>query len=278
MPQMLMTPLIKQEEAEYEMTITPDLQRIIREGMKAGEREQQLRFLTDEEGEVVLDDHNNPVPRPTLQLRNFAVSPDYHVQLPKDTAWFWNVKQVVDHILKTEVEQGLIVKDSRSKSTTNTERKTMGGKRVILRGGSGKKGGAPAKASKDKPSITRPSKSGGKKGNGKAPAGLPKGDDSGQSTMDVSAIANAIAEEVTGRVVEAVMKNVSEKFAEVESAIAEARQSGIEAASILHDVFVQVFNVVDEQVDGLSLPTFEECFDKDDKIFCYLSSEDDSGN
>ena len=107
---------MKEKEAQQEQLANeaPDLASIIRQGMTSEEREYQLRYQTDDSGEVVLAADNQPLARPAQEIRAFAVSPNFHIQMSKHMVWFNTLDLVLKHIIESELEQGLITKSKRT--------------------------------------------------------------------------------------------------------------------------------------------------------------------
>ena len=299
------------EEEEHEMMQTPDLASIIPEGMTVSEREHQLKFRTDEEGNTELDEDGEPVVRASYELRNFAISPDYHIQLDQNVGVFWDHKQVLNHIIKTELEEGLITKDSKagsknsapSKATSSRETKTMAtGKRVILRrGGKGKtEEKAPAKTGKAATTTKKTTtvKKGGKAASTKTPnkAAAPA-DTAAPGGFDMEALIDAIVPRVS-EVVEARLAAVDEKLNEVIGYVEDTKATGLDAVTLLHDVMAQSIMAMNGNINSLAgnligalteenaeidyepveIELNGELFDEDNKILAYVPEEGNEGN
>ena len=116
--------LKRQEEAKALME-APDLASIIRQGMSSEEREQQLRFMTEDDGSLTLAEDGQPIPRPTQEVRSFAASENFHVQMPKDQALYATFNQVLKHIVGVEIENGWLVKSKRAKKGAEENDQTM---------------------------------------------------------------------------------------------------------------------------------------------------------
>lgn len=309
--------LKQMEEEEHEMMQTIDLASIIPEGMTVSEREFQLRHLTDEEGNVTGDDDGEPVVRPSYELRNFAISPDYHVKLERDVGLFWSTKQVVDHIIKAELEQGLITKDSKKGSPnlatgsapTSKPRETKkmaAGKRVILRRGG--KGAAPKADEPKKTTGKATTTTGAKKGKTVVKKGKAKGTSPAKAAapaeeaaapvgdFDMEALVDALVPRVS-EVVENRIKEIDAKLNEVIAYIEDAKAASTDGITLLHDVMAQSIMAMNGNINSLAGNLikalteedaeidWEPCeielngdlFDEDNKILAYIPEEGEGG-
>lgn len=163
LPQMMFKDLALKEMEEARMDgATPDFAGLLREGMSVPEREEQLRYETDDNGNVVLDESGKPFYRPGYQLKQFVTTEGSHVQLGFSIVWFWTTNQLIDHILKAEVEQGLIVKPKKARAPAKTaeqqESEMAGeGRRVMVhQGGKATNPPAPAAAPPQQPPAPVP--------------------------------------------------------------------------------------------------------------------------
>jgi hypothetical protein len=191
LPDLVATKLEKLQEETYEMTEVVDLASIIKPGMTAHERREQLRYVTDEDGNVELDKDGKPTPRNSHEYRFFAISEDHHVGLNVDTGLFWRADEVLDYIVNREIELGLVVdkdrKKSKTKAGTARETKEMG-KTVVRR--SGKSSSASDKDTKETKKSGRPRRSGTSKS---PPAAAGSGADLSEIEATISALKEAVA-------------------------------------------------------------------------------------
>lgn len=130
--------LERQEEEVDAMKEVLDLASMIKGGkVTVEERRDQLRYVTDDKGEFQRDQDGNLMVRPSWEVRNFAISDQYHVKLPQDMGWFWRANQVMDYVIDRELEQGLIVKSRKKNGGKATDTKTTEAKmakQVVRRG------------------------------------------------------------------------------------------------------------------------------------------------
>lgn len=146
LPGMMMMDLVLKEMKEARMDgDTPDFAGMLVGGMSVADREGQLRYETDDSGNILLNEEGKPTYRPSYQLKQFVTSKDSHVGLELPVVWHWTTNQLVDHILKVEVEQGLIVKPKKAKAASKVveETKMAGEGRVVVHHGR-KSASAPA--------------------------------------------------------------------------------------------------------------------------------------
>lgn len=148
LPELMMEGLRQGEKDELMYENIPNFMSsvLLREGMTSVEREEVLRYQTDENGRVIVEVDSEGVEhklaRPEYHIKAYAVDPDKPIALDKAVAWAWNIAQVVDHIIKREAELGLIVKTKKTSAAKPTnqpqERETnMAGSpvRTIIRRG-----------------------------------------------------------------------------------------------------------------------------------------------
>jgi hypothetical protein len=161
--------LEKQEEEVDAMKEVVDLASMIREGeTTVEERRDQLRYITDDNGAPQRDQDGNLMVRPSWEVRNFAISDDYHVKLAQDMGWFWRANQVMDYVIDRELEQGLIVKSRKKSGGSSTKTKTTEAKmakQVVRRGNRGNDNEKPAKRAREateEVESSRPRKGAGK--------------------------------------------------------------------------------------------------------------------
>jgi len=166
LPDLVQDKLEKQEEEPDEMDVV-DLACIIRDGMTAEERREQLRYVTDDDGNVVLDDEDQPIPRNSHEYRFFAISPDFHVGLERATGLFWRAGQVLDYIVDKELELGLITKNrkgGKTKAGKSARRETKKMGKSVTRRSVGKKKKKTGKKAGKKTGKTGKKKTGKKTG------------------------------------------------------------------------------------------------------------------
>jgi len=120
-PTIAMDALRQGEKDELMYDEIPDFQGMIRPGMTSTEREEQLQYQTDENGDVVIElDHEGQeykLARPIYQLKAYAINPEGPVAAyltnPK-SAIFWHSDQALAEIIKAEVGLGFIIKDKKA--------------------------------------------------------------------------------------------------------------------------------------------------------------------
>ena len=138
---------VEKEEARM-IEDTPDFKALLRAGMSTAEREEQLLYETDDEGNFICEQDNdgNEVrrPRPGYQVKNYACTPDGEIGLDNRVGLFWPTKEVIKHVLAREVELGWITKSKAKKAKKDKESEEMGSKVIITRGS--KNSNVPAKA------------------------------------------------------------------------------------------------------------------------------------
>lgn len=106
-------------------------------GLTLEQREEQLRYQTDEHGDVRLDKHNVKIPRVSLEIRHYVLSEEFastapQVDIQPATVAFWKTDQLVELVLKSELDQGLITRQQAEGgappmakiATTTKEKKT----------------------------------------------------------------------------------------------------------------------------------------------------------
>jgi hypothetical protein len=127
LPEIAMDDLRQGERDELMYENMPDFQHptLLWEGMTTTQRKELLRWQTDENGSIVVEVDNERVEhqlaRPEYHIKSYACSPDGPIKVDKAVAWAWNIEQVIDHVLKREVELGLIVKAKKSEAEQSTE-------------------------------------------------------------------------------------------------------------------------------------------------------------
>jgi len=282
-PSMIMEQLVKEGADEMNLAEMPDLTGMIREGMTTVEREEQLRYETNDEGEVLYDELDSGLtkrPRPQYQLRKFACDPDGHIRLDHSVGIFWNTEQVIRHILAVEVEQGLIVKPGKTKSKTAEKAKATEtnmpkeGRRVLVnRGGKGKGPkpmGAPARQETDEPPQTPPTRKAAKGRAKPAQAAAPRAepDDGGNGSVPDGAPfdVEAFLGDLQMAIGETVARAVEEAKNEILAAIGTAEGRSVDAVTMLQDRIALTAGTMQFEIEGdlYAVPTM---MDTEEKIF-----------
>jgi len=311
LPNILMDGLRQGEKDELMYEEKPDFQnpKLLYEGMPVSEREEVLRYETDEEGQVIVetDSEGNEVKRarPSYHLKQYAIDEEGPIRLNHSVCWFWTTNQLVDYILKAELEAGILFKEKKSRAandratpklppaTQERETKMTDGKRVRVTRGGGSKGAAkPAagrvnpKRATPKPAAGNTSTGGGGGGGGRvarpargktaaapqteaeAPAGAPTGD-----LGDVKEMLAELKEMVT---------ELKAENAELKAQITDLRETVIDTITIFHDIMAQTAgtlqypaedeegNDVFDEDGNQVMNNGPELYPKASKIFAYL--------
>jgi hypothetical protein len=277
--------LIQDEEGPKEMAEDmPDFAGMLQEGMMSADREEQLRYETDDDGNVILEDlgkgESIKRPRPTYQLRKFACDPEGYIQLDHSEGMFETQDWLVKHILKIEIEQGFITKSKRTKTTAPTRAKPEetedmpAGRKVLTRRGNkggvskgpkgpkagGSKSGRVAKPPK-KPGATRDA-------GDEAPTSLPDA-----SSFDIE----GLSEDLQVKIGETVSRLVNEKFNELSAQLEDVQarcQELMDGLTIFHDFMIQTGGTMHYEDDGEQTP-LPEMYDNDRRILGHLEEEGD---
>jgi hypothetical protein len=270
-----------EEGANEMMEDMPDFAGMLVEGMMSADREEQLRYETDEQGNVTPEDLGNGElvkrPRPTYQLRKFACDPEGYIQLDHSQGMFQTQDWLIKHILKIEIDNGLITRSKRTKTTApkseaepqETEDMAVGRKVLTRRGGKGGAETGPAKGPK-----------GPKAGGGGAKVGKPPkkaaasdiGEDERPTSLPKAPAIDmeALVEEIQVKVGETVARAVEEKFSELSEQVEAVRAQLMDAITIFHDFMCQTGGTMQYEEDGEVTP-IDEMFDNEDKILGHLS-------
>ena len=266
----------EQEEEELMAGDAPRLDLLLYEGITKSAREEQLRIETDEDGKFI-EDEGRPRPRPNYQLRQFVIDAEQHIQLPRSVAMFWSTDQLVDHILKVELEQELIAKDKKSSkqtepqtSTRETEDMAGEGRRVsVNRTGPKASVRVPTKAAPAEESegtVARPPRKAGApavvggKGPARAPAKGPKGPSgpngpakTGPRTPSKVAEAEAPAEAAAFDLsaLETRFDEMKGLIDELRGEVKEAREDTLLAVTLLHDALAQTKGTLQFPIQAL---------------------------
>lgn len=256
----IMKDLDKQvEEGEIDVSEMPDFDGMRMDGMTVEEREEQLRYVHDESGNVIVDEDGRKRPTPSYELRKYACDPSGHVGLDHSVGMGWNNDQVIKFILDSEVEQGLIErsKKSKPKHTTNAasaapkETKQMAGegRRVLIN--RGKKGGAaggagPGKSSEKVASPPRRNKaknSAPEETAEDAPAAATSVAEAGDLQNLLEAIKVA-SQETNQQVIDKVnelcsaVDSLHQRLEAIEEALGTIDGHVVDSATVLHDVMI----------------------------------------
>jgi hypothetical protein len=277
--------IIQNEEGTDEMTEDmPDFAGMLREGMMSADREEQLRFETDEEGNVVPEDLGNGEtikrPRPTYQLRKFACDPEGYIQLDHSAGMFQTQDWLIKHILKIEIDKGLITRSKRTRTTAPKagaepeETDNMAaGRKVLTRRGKGGAGKGPKGPKVGGPKTGRtgkpPKKTGATRDAGdEAPAGLPDA-----QGLDFE----GFSEELQVKLGETTSRLVNEKFTELTEQLEDLRarcNDLMDGLTIFHDFMIQTGGTMQYEEEG-EMVALTEMFDHERKILGHLEEGED---
>ena len=271
------------KEEEDQMHETPDFASMLREGMTASEREEQLRYETDSKGRPLLDEKDAKIPRSAFPLRKYAADPGGPVQKPNRTVMFWSQDQLIDAILKAEAAAGLIqgkvtkrkaaapaAAPARKEEPMAEVKRTIALRRPVTTQKSAEEE-APAEtpaASKVSTPATGKRKVVTKASNGSAVPS--KANDE----------APAAAAPADSKAIEALKKEVEglkKSNADVLAALGELRQLVIDIGTIQHDVFVQQIKNVLIQTSNLLTEQAAEIPESADEA-SLLGATDEKGN
>lgn len=277
-----------EEGANEMMEDMPDFAGMLRQGMMSADREEQLRYETDDEGNVILEDLGNGEtlkrPRPTYQLRKFACDPEGYIQLDHSAGMFQTQDWLIKHILKIEINNGLITRSKRTKTTAPEEAEPeqeetedmAAGRKVLTRKGKGVGASTGPKTVGPK----GPKAGGAKVGKPpkKAEATRDAGDDGAPEALPEAAPAfdmEALVEELQVKVGETVAAAVEEKFAELAAQVEEARSQLMDAITIFHDFMIQTGGTMQYENEEGETEAVPEMFNNENKILGHL--EDPQG-
>jgi hypothetical protein len=270
LPGIVMDGLRQGEKDELMYEEIPDFQdpKLLYEGMPVSEREEVLRYETDENGNVIVeqDDEGAEVKRarPTYHLKQYAIDEDGPVRLDQSVAWFWTTNQLIDHILKVETDAGILFKEKKSRAakdratpkpppaTQERETDTMAetGKRVrVTRSGANKPAAStaartsagPRRVSPKKPDETPAASSSVRVARvARGAAAKPAEAEAAAAAEDTGA--DGVVAAVESVVSKIVMDEVGELKAEIKelkSQLVELRNTFIDAITIFHDIMAQ---------------------------------------
>ena len=202
-----------------------DLIKMVKKGVTASERKDQLRYETDKEGNIWLDPTGERKKRDLAFLKRYAMDPKGIVGLKPGVSLFWNDVQIIDAIMAAEKAKGYILtpqeKKKRGQQPSGTPDKAkqealVGTVRTIRRINSGPAAAAAAPAT---PAKAAPAKAGGARVRGpatnkkfnpateSAPADLPA---VAAPAFDMEEFIKKVDEIISARVQEAVATIVEE--------------------------------------------------------------------
>jgi hypothetical protein len=127
LPELLMEGVRRGEEDELMYENIPDFQgpALLRPGMSTLEREDVLRHETDDEGRVIVEQDElgvgHKLARPGYHYKAYASDPDGPIKADKNVTMLWNNNQVIEHILKVEVDAGLLQKVKKTPKASQPE-------------------------------------------------------------------------------------------------------------------------------------------------------------
>lgn len=265
---------------ETDVSSVPDFQSMLQKGVTYKEREAQLRYETDEEGNLLTDPTGAKTPRGSRALRKYITDPDGPVRLQNRVVLDWSPKKLIDEILKAEKEQGLLLspqekrkqladEDGESSGEENDMAKvTTATRRVNVRSKDG--GSTPSKA-KTGGGVRA---SGATAGRRPATARTVKPAQAAEPEVEPEAIEEEMVEEqvveeqvvaaaeidydlLADKVVEALGPVVEEKVEKAKAEIIEELGAGVEATvgatlghlNILHDLLCSYFEIDNTVLD-----------------------------
>lgn len=295
----------KQEITEQEDEVTVDFLKMAGDGVTHSERAAQLRYETDEKGEILLDEEGNKRPRLSYDLRKYATDPKGPIKAKETQVLFWTQSQLVNEILAAEKQAGVIVTPQEKKKLTkgaasgapNKTKEDNVGKIQVKRTGGislpGKSGGAagirfpitnkqvddpepeepeaPEEPQEEVQEVQetkkpKPKPRGGGKTPSKAAAAAP--------ALDAKELAMAmlpVIQEELQKGLEALNEELRGQIesakAEIMKSLEESQSMSTAAVTILHDVLAPV---VTGEADRQLLP--------DNDIFLYLQAVGGEGN
>jgi hypothetical protein len=281
-PALVMEHVIEQEKADemMEMEEAPDFGGMVYEGMTNVDREEQLRYETDEDGNFIEEDGRRR-PRPSYQLRRFACDPEGHIQLDHSVGMFWTNDQVIKHIVSAEVEQGLLtkVKKTRKKNpekpaadeaASDGETKMATGRRVMINRGakdSGKKGGGKV--------SSPPAKSGAKKASSKSNGAA---DPAPVEGFDTKGFLEDLEVAIGQIVTKIVDEKVNEAVSQVNARFDEQDDLNNKVTSVFHDLMVQTGGTMNAYTDEEgNEQQIGEIYNEEGRFLAYVPADEGEG-
>lgn len=283
-----MLPTIVTSEANMEDVEIPDFREMLKKGVTHKEREQQLKYETDKNGNFVLDPKGEKIPRMSYGLRSYATS--NAIGLDSRTIVFWSPPEIIKVVMDKEKELGLILTPSeKKKMAVNNEpskEKTMPvsvPKRVMFR--TPRAAQAPQDAPQEAPQEETPAPAKARGGAAKTTAGVQRAPATAKKAVPVVEESGGgggggglTAEAIQSAVEKAVAKAMGGFKDEVLKAITEAAENTYKEVAfdltIAHDL---VRAEVDQSPDGCLIgnPNIPE----DQQNLRYLvRPEEDGGN
>ena len=218
---------------------TPDFRGMINDGVTTvAEREEQLRYKIDEEGNFIVskskDGEVRRRPQETFHLKQYASDPDGPIQLSHGVVLSWNINQHIDHILKVEVEKGLIVKTKgKTSKRVKPKNEPEEAKEIKMAVGrptrvtSRRAGSTPTNRGKTAPA------GGGRVARAPRKTGAPATEQVGEG---VKLEGTEAIKELVGKLIKTETDALK---GELLGAIAELRELNIKIVTVLHDMLVQ---------------------------------------
>ena len=97
----------------------PDFYGMLYEGIASSGRDTQLRYESDEAGNLLVETDSTGDEfyraRPDYQLKAYASDPEGPIKADRNKILFWTINEVIDLILRSEIEQGLVIKEKKVK-------------------------------------------------------------------------------------------------------------------------------------------------------------------
>lgn len=304
LPETVMDGLRQGEKDELMYEEIPDFQdpTLLYEGMPVSERESVLRYETDSEGNVIveMDSEGEEVlrARPAYHLKQYAVDENGPIQVDKSVCWFWTTNQLVDHILRTEAKEGLIVKEKKKKGEETPPQsspadrqgrettKMAEGKRVrVSRTSTSKSGAAPKRAS------AKPA-SGKESGGGRVARPPVRKGGAAKSAPKEEANTAPAADNGEIKEMKAELVELRGEVKELNAQIADLKTTFLDGLTVFHDIWAQTAgsaqfpkedeegNVVVDEDGNEVMESCPELFPKPSKILAYIDGTaftDDEG-
>ena len=96
----------------------PDFYGMLWQGITSSERDTQLRYESDEAGNPIVETADGDEiyrARPDHQLKAYASDPEGPIKANRSKILFWSANETIDHIIRSEIEQGLVIKDKKQR-------------------------------------------------------------------------------------------------------------------------------------------------------------------
>jgi hypothetical protein len=124
MPDLILDGVRQGEMDELMLEDIPDFRSMLYEDITSTKREEQLRYEHDEQGGIIAINKDGKEvyrARPDYQLKAYASDPEGPVGANRQKILFHSANEVIDLILRAEVDQGLVIKDKKPKAPTISE-------------------------------------------------------------------------------------------------------------------------------------------------------------